>query len=377
MTIEALGRNEDTITRIMGKAANATKLLKHVTKKAVMKEENIRLHQSGLGGTARRTMLTFVLYYVQAFLGLGLRGDASFPAPFGHTASVTSTASYQVGLAPVATISLLRFDSATPNVIHLDKSFGNPATPATSEELHKLGQRLLPLFSGLGGTARRTMLTFVLYYVQAFLGPGLRGDASFPAPFGHTASVTSTASYQVGLAPVATISLLRFDSATPNVIHLDKSFGNPATPATSEELHKLGQRLLPLFSRLGGTARRTMLTFVLYYVQAFLGPGLRGDASFPAPFGHTASVTSTASYQVGLAPVATISLLRFDSATPNVIHLDKAFGNPATPATSEELHKLGQRLLPPFSGLGGTARRTMLTFVLYYVQVTWQPSTSG
>ncbi|XP_070380945.1 uncharacterized protein [Dermacentor albipictus] len=60
MTLEALGRNGDTATRLMGKAANATRLLKRVTtKKGVMKEENfIRLIHS------------FVLYhivYVAAF----------------------------------------------------------------------------------------------------------------------------------------------------------------------------------------------------------------------------------------------------------------------------------------------------------------------
>ncbi|XP_065305153.1 uncharacterized protein [Dermacentor albipictus] len=48
MTIESLGTNGDIVTRIMGKAANATRLLKHVTtKKGVTKEENfIRLIHS-------------------------------------------------------------------------------------------------------------------------------------------------------------------------------------------------------------------------------------------------------------------------------------------------------------------------------------------
>ncbi|XP_077540997.1 uncharacterized protein LOC144153218 [Haemaphysalis longicornis] len=42
MTIEALGRNGGTVTRITGKAANATRLLKRVTnKKGGMKEENL------------------------------------------------------------------------------------------------------------------------------------------------------------------------------------------------------------------------------------------------------------------------------------------------------------------------------------------------
>lgn len=42
MTIEALGRNGDTVTRIPGKAANATRLLKRVTtKKGGIKEENL------------------------------------------------------------------------------------------------------------------------------------------------------------------------------------------------------------------------------------------------------------------------------------------------------------------------------------------------
>ncbi|KAH8029445.1 hypothetical protein HPB51_000462 [Rhipicephalus microplus] len=112
-------------------------------------------------------MLNFVLFYAQVFLGLGLRDDASFSAPLGHIASVTSTAPYQVGLAPATAISLPRFDLTSRHVAHLDRSFGNPATPATHEERHKMGQRLRPGFSGLGGTVRRTMLNFVLIYAQA------------------------------------------------------------------------------------------------------------------------------------------------------------------------------------------------------------------
>ncbi|XP_075553443.1 uncharacterized protein LOC142586063 isoform X1 [Dermacentor variabilis] len=270
-------------------------------------------------------------------------------------------------------------------LLKLDISFCARPRRITSSDGHKKMDRPASPFSGLGGTVRRTMLNFVFCFVQVFLWlPRSAHGCSLP-PTDYTSRPCTEAPTALCLHNhVRSTDASDFPPKAPpqedncaGLLKLDISFCARPRRITSSDGHKKMDRPASPFSGLGGTVRRTMLNFVFCFVQVFLWlPRSAHGCSLP-PTDYTSRPCTEAPTALCLHNhVRSTDASDFPPKAPpqedncaGLLKLDISFCARPRRITSSDGHKKMDRPASPFSGLGGTVRRTMLNFVFCFVQV--------